>query len=237
MAAESLKGVMEDRRIAAILKTPQKLGERDGGLIADAREIRDRDKLEGGIRCVHCITFFSLVSAAPTSPGPRRRNLALVLRMPIWPWSSARRPLMIAGVTREFSARRSRTLRDAAVRNTLSGRRAMRTSVPSKSKKITRCLLSERSAGVLSQCRRKCEMDLRGRIMAPAAPRLVLRIQFEFPLDRREDVRLSLRLDVCSHFVVFTRCVSPDHLQASPTFNTRHRLPCKNPMYLLLGHP
>src|SRR6266849_9579790 len=219
MAAESLKGVMEDRRIAAILKTPQKL---------DAREIRDRDKLEGGVHCVHSFTFFSLVSVALTSPGPRRRNLALVLRMPIWPWSSARRrPLMIAGVTREFSARRSRTLRDAAVRNTLSGRRAMRTSVPSKSKKITRCLLSERSAGVLSQCRRKCEMDLRGRIMAPAAPRLVLRIQFEFPLDRREDARPSGRRYVCAHFVAFAACVSPAPLRASPARDARHRLPAK----------
>ena len=53
MAAEGLKGVMEDGRVAAMLEPRQQLGECAGRLVADSREIGNGDEVERSFNCVH----------------------------------------------------------------------------------------------------------------------------------------------------------------------------------------
>jgi hypothetical protein len=53
MAAQGLKSVMKNRRVAAIFETHKKFEEGSGGLVADAREVGNGDEFERHIRDVH----------------------------------------------------------------------------------------------------------------------------------------------------------------------------------------
>src|SRR6266576_4888173 len=63
MAAEGLKGVMEDGRVAAMLEPRQQLGECAGRLVDDSREIGNGDEVEQSFNCVHA-----------RAPSPFRKN-------------------------------------------------------------------------------------------------------------------------------------------------------------------
>jgi len=76
MAAEGLKGVMEDGRVAAMLEPLQQLGECASRLVADSREIGNGDEVERGFNCVH--TRASSPSArTASSQSPHTRGMTL----------------------------------------------------------------------------------------------------------------------------------------------------------------
>src|SRR6266550_3190622 len=75
MAAQRLKGVMKDRRVAAMLEPRQQLRECACGLVADPREIGNGNEFERGFSDVHTRSSSSSVDEAAT-PSRRRCEIA-----------------------------------------------------------------------------------------------------------------------------------------------------------------
>ena len=74
MAAEGLKGVMEDGRVAAMLEPRQQLSECARRLVADSREIGNGDEVEGGFNCVHARASSHSAKTVSSSISSYRRN-------------------------------------------------------------------------------------------------------------------------------------------------------------------
>src|SRR5207302_5104653 len=75
MAAQRLKGVMKDRRVAAMLEPRQQLRECACGLVADPREIGNGNEFERGFSGVHTRSSAGLVDEAAT-PSRRKCEIA-----------------------------------------------------------------------------------------------------------------------------------------------------------------
>ena len=75
MAAQRLKGVMKDRRVAAMLQPGQQLRECARGLVADPREIGNGNEFERGFSDVHTKSSASSVDEAAT-PSRRKCEIA-----------------------------------------------------------------------------------------------------------------------------------------------------------------
>ena len=82
VSTQRLKCVVKNGRVAALLKTGEKLGNRSSGLVADPCQVRNRKEFKRGFCCVHARAASSLVSAVTTSAGPRRWYCAQVGCLP-----------------------------------------------------------------------------------------------------------------------------------------------------------